>query len=122
MKFIYIFLLTSLSCLSQEISFSAKMNPGDYSTYFSKENIIIKENQQILLGFPSNGNKYTYIVQGDQPIDARLNSIYVTIDKIKIVKLQNNASKAYAIFKGFGLVPVYIDIEAALYFKEIIIQ
>lgn len=52
-------------------------------------------------------------------VDNRLNNILVEVSKIQVVKLNNDYCKAYVIFKGFGLIPVFIDIEAAIYLKEV---
>lgn len=107
---------------AQVATFSSEMKEGDYSEYVSKNKISIKSDNELLIGFPSNGNKFTYLTQGNDLVDARLNNIYIVIDKIKIIKMQNGFCKAYATFKGFGMIPIYIDIEAAIHFNEIITQ
>lgn len=119
MKYLLLFFV-GLS-FGQSINYSDKMNEGLYKEYISKDGISIKENQKIRIGYPSNGNKFTYITQGAEMVDNRLNSILVEVSKIEVIKLNNNYCKTYVFFKGFGLIPVAIDIEAAIYFKEVIL-
>lgn len=121
MRYIIILFFTFDCVFSQTADYSKNPDEGNYSEYISKEGFSIKQNEKIKIGFPSMGNKFVYLVQGNDLVDARLNNIEVVIDKIIIQKLQNGSLKSYATFKGFGI-PVYIDIEAAIYFKEIIIQ
>jgi hypothetical protein len=106
----------------QTINFSDSIKEGTYKEYVSKNGFIIKENQKIRIGYPTNGNKFTYITQGTEMVDCRLNNILVEVSKIEAIKLNNNYCKVYIFFKGFGLIPVAIDIEAALHFNEIITQ
>lgn len=118
----YLLLLICSISFAQNCQFSDNMKSGSYTQYISKNNTKIQVGQQIRIGFPSNGNYFTYINQGNEPVHSKLNNILVEISKIEVIKLQNGFCKAYVIFKGFGLLPVYIDIEAAIYFKEVIIQ
>lgn len=121
MKYIII-LFFSFNCIfSQTAEYSKTNEPGNYSEYISKDGFVLKTGEKIKIGFPSMGNKFVYLTQSNDLVDARLNNIEIIIDKIIIQKLQNGSLKIYATFKGFGI-PVYIDIEAAIYFKEIIIQ
>lgn len=118
----YLLLLFFGFSFGQSITNSDNMKEGTYKEYVSKNGIIIKENQKIKIGYPSNGNKFTYITQGNELADSKLNNTLVEVSKIEVIKLQNNFCKAYIYFKGFGLIPVIIDIEAALHFQEVIIN
>lgn len=118
----YILILFTSIIFSQNISYQNIKNEGEFKKYTSKDSLIISVGNVIKIGFPSSGNKFTYITQGNDLVDSKLNLIEVTITKIEVIKMQNGFLKAYAVFKGFGLIPVYIDIEAAIYFKEIIIE
>lgn len=118
----YLLLFVFGFSFGQSVTFSDNMKEGTYKEYVSKNGISIKENQKIRIGFPSNGNKFIYITQGNEVTDSKINNTLVEVSKIEVIKLQNNYCKAYIFFKGFGLIPVAIDIEAALHFNEVIIN
>jgi hypothetical protein len=116
----YLILLICSISFAQNCRYSDQIQPGTYTEYTSKNNTSIKTGDKIRIGFPSNGNYFTYITQGNESVHSKLNNILVEITKIEAVKLQNGYTKTYAYFKGFGSLPVQIDIEAAIHFKEIL--
>lgn len=118
----YLLLLICSISFAQNLKYSDNIVSGTYTEYTSSNNLKILVGQKLRIGFPTNGNYFTYITQGNESVHSKLNNILVEITKIEAVKLQNGYTKTYAYFKGFGALPVQIDIEAAIFFKEIIIQ
>lgn len=76
--------------------------------YVSKEGDTIHVGQAITLGLPTGNTGFRYITQGNEPVADWLAGETVNIHAFKTVR-----SKMYVLFKGFGLIPVYIDWEIA---------
>lgn len=116
----YLLLLICSISFAQTSKYSDNILPGAYTEYITSNNVNISVGNKIRIGFPSNGSYFVYITQGNESVHSKLNNILVEITKIEAIKLQNGYTKTYAYFKGFGALPVQIDIEAAIHFKEIL--
>lgn len=114
-----IFFQTNVFC--QKNDFNQNIEEGNLESYTSKSGHIFKAGDLLQIGLPY-ANTFVFITQGNIGVNSNLSNILVKLESVKAVKLQNGYIKYYAIFKGFGLVPVYIDIESAILSKEIIVN
>lgn len=94
---------------------------GNFKTYISKENIEFTVGQKIEIDLPYSGNIYNFITQGSQPAGTVITGAVVEITKLKAIGNKSIGYKMFAQFKGFGALPVDIDIENALKVGEIVI-
>jgi hypothetical protein len=92
---------------------------GSFKQYITKSNDTLKVGDKITFGLPTNGNQYIYITQGNVPAAAKINGDTVTIHKLKSIGNKTKGYKMYALIKGYGLLPVFVDIEAAIKTEEI---
>lgn len=77
-------------------------------TYVTKEGDTLTVGQPITLGIPTGAEGFRFLTQGNQPVANWLAGTEVTIHKFKKVR-----GKTYVLFKGYGLLPIYIDYEIA---------
>lgn len=104
------------------MSFSqTPIKSGNYKTYISKDSIIINKGSKLEIGLPYNGTEYAFITQGNVPAAAHIAGSTVTITKLKAIGSKDTGYKMYAIFKGFGMLPVYVNIDQALKTEEIVL-
>jgi hypothetical protein len=115
-------LFLSLNSFAQSAEFGKLDQEGEFSSYKTSSGITIKSGDKLKIGYAWNRSRFTYITQATEGMAASFSETIVEIQKIKVVKLSNGFLKALATFKGFGLVPVIIDIEPAIKTEEIIIQ
>jgi hypothetical protein len=113
MKYIF-FLLVFNIAFSQEAKFNVINKQGSFSSYLSSDNRQIKIGDTLQIKYPSNGNEFVYITQGNMRASTILVNRKIVVSNIKSIN-----EKIYILFKGFGLLPLYIDFEAALETKEI---
>lgn len=116
-----IILILSIKTFSQQNEFGQKIEEGNLEYYMSKSGHNFKPGDLLQIGLPFT-NTFVFITQGNVGVNSNLSNILVKIESIKAVKLSNGFIKIYALFKGFGVVPIYIDIESAIQTKEIIIN
>lgn len=112
------FLMTA-TIQAQTAVFDKITEGGSYESYQTESGQIIKVGDTIRIGYPQ-GREYMYILQGDLHAGTILTNRKVVIKKIKTGGNEKRGYKAYAIFGGYGLSPVQIDIEAAIATKEIL--
>ena len=120
MKFIAFFLLLSSLCFSQTAEFNKINSKGKFTEYISKDNKKIKVNDTIQIGLPSAANNFVYITQGNVGVLPFLANTKAVVKEIKSVGKKETGFKVYLLFKGYGLLPVYIDYESAFQTGEII--
>ena len=96
-----ILFLVSTFCFSQE--------------YISNEGDTLKIGQQLTLGIPTGADGFRFITQGNEPVANWLSNTEIEIFKFKKVR-----GKTYVLFKGYGLLPVYIDYETARQTGEVL--
>lgn len=95
---------------------------GKYETYITRDGKSITVGDEIEIGMPYATTQFVYITQGNEPIAARLAGNFVKITKLMSYGKDKTGYKMYALFKGYGLIAVFIDIEMALKTGEIIIE
>ena len=98
------------------------LTKGTFNSYESKTGVVFNVGDQIELGIPSSDFGFTFISQGGQRVSSSLAGNMVTILKLKTYGSKKRGYKMYAHFKGYGMVPVLIDLEMAQRTKEIIIE
>lgn len=120
MKIIAFFLLLSSLCFSQTAEFNKINSKGKFTEYISKDKKKIKINDTIQIGLPSAANNFVYITQGNVGVLPFLANTKAVVKEIKSVGKKEIGFKIYLLFKGYGLLPVYIDYETALVTGEVI--
>lgn len=118
MKKIILLLLISISGFSQKASYNKINSEGNFTEYQTKEGVILKIGDTLKIGYPRSTN-FTFITQGGENVAAFLSNAKVVVTKLKSIGNKNRGFKMYALFKGYGLVPVYIDYDSAFETGEI---
>ncbi len=114
MKSIIIALLFSIAAFSQTAQYDKVKSKGNFTEYISKSGASIKVKDTIQLGLPSAGNNFVFITQGNVGVVPSLAKSKVIITGIKSIGNEKRGYKTYLLFKGYGLLPVYIDYENAI--------
>lgn len=122
MKYIYIFFFCIGLTLNAQISKYPPAEKGEFEIYISRSEIEFKVGDTLEIGLPANGDKYLFITQGNQPAGTVLTGALITIEKLKSFGSKKKGYKMYAMFKGYGMIPVAIDIESAIRVDEILLQ
>lgn len=73
----------------------------------------------LTIGLPSTDFGFMFITQGNQKTTPALANTKVVVDKLKTFGNKKRGFKMYAQFKGYGMLPVMIDIETALQTGEL---
>lgn len=120
-KFYILFLLLGYTINAQIVNYPISKE-GNYESYISKDSILFKVGDKLTIGLPKNGDKYLFISQGGTPAGTVLTGNEVIISKLKVVGNKKRGYRMFAQFKGYGLIPVDIDIENALKVDEIEIE
>lgn len=115
---ISILLLFTFNAISQQSKYGS-LSKGNFSEYISKSGKTIHLGDTIQLGKPSGEFGFVFITQGNQRVSSSLAGKNAVITQLKSVGTQKSGFKMYAAFKGYGLIPVYIDYEMALETGEI---
>jgi hypothetical protein len=118
---ITLIILFSINAMSQTTSFPPT-EPGAFKSYTSKSGKKINIGDQIELGLPFAGINFVFINQNRIGVVANLSGSIVTIEEIEVTGDKKKGYKAFAKFKGYGSLPVYINIEPAINSKEIVID
>jgi hypothetical protein len=118
-KLAVLFILFSSVCFSQKAEYNKLKEENNYSEYFSKNKKLIKIGDTINIKYPRAGNTFTFITQGNSPTGSILSNTKIVITKIKSIGSNKRGYKIYFLFKGYGLIPVYIEYESALETGEI---
>lgn len=92
---------------------------GNYTEYFSKNKDLIKIGDSLQIGEASNFDKFVFITQGQSPMHADHQNKKVKINSIEVFGRKNSGYAVYFSFKGFGLLPVYVNYESAIESGEI---
>jgi len=114
MKLSLLLFLATLASYSQKAVYNKINNQQDFTEYQTKENRILKIGDTLTIGYPRNGNGFTFITQGGVMTSPILANSKVAIHKIKTIGNTKRGYKIYLTFKGYGFVPVYIDYESAI--------
>lgn len=92
---------------------------GNFKEYITRSNDTIRIGDTITFGIPANGQQYIFITQGNAPCSAHISGDIATISKLKSIGNKQRGYKMYAQVKGYGLIPVSIEIENAIRMEEI---
>lgn len=91
----------------------------NYKTYVNQAGKTINIGDTITINQPKTADAFTFITQGNQPAAAFISGDVVTISKLKSIGNKTRGYKMYAYVKGYGLLPVMIDLDQAINAKEI---
>jgi hypothetical protein len=119
MKNILLIFFISINCFCQKVEFNKITSEGNFNEYLSKDNKLIKIGDTLNIKFPRTGNTFTFITQGNEPCGVILSNTKNKITKIKVIGNETLGYKAYIIFKGYGLLPVFVEYESAFETGEI---
>ena len=123
MKFLtFLFLIFTSTIYSQEATYTTISKKGTFKKYTTKDNYTIKIGDTLLIGVPYQGDTFAFITQGNSPTISALSGTKAVVTKLKSWGNKRRGYKMFAQFKGWGLLPVNIDIEGAISAKEIIIK
>lgn len=118
-KLIIILLLAAASTTWGQTAKFGALKKGTFETYITRGGAAVSVNDTLALGLPSGNQAFKFITQGNAPVSAQLAGTTVIIDKLKTWGNKKRGFKMYASFKGWGLVPVLIDIEPAIIAGEL---
>lgn len=91
------------------------------TSYLTKSGTYLSKGATLTLGKPTGtDSNFVHITQGGIVVIGGLSGKEVKVDHIKVFKRAAFSGKAFVAFKGYGLVPCYIDYEAALESGEIL--
>lgn len=119
MKYLFLALFTTLFSFSQSSNYPPES--GTYETYTTKKGQTISVGDHIELGLPYAGTHFIFISQDNTYVRSRLAGDVVEITKLEAATNNKKSYKMQAYFKGYGVLPVIIDIENALKTEEIIL-
>lgn len=114
---LFILSFVTFSATSQEVDFK-NLKKGKFKTYITSNGLEISVGDTLTFGNATSDKGFQYLSQGGDPVHPTRSSAKAIISKIKVLK--NGISlQPWVYVKGFGLIPVAIDIEQALKSKEI---
>lgn len=118
-KILILLILASGFSNAQTTVYNKTKEEGNFKEYQTKSGIIIKIGDTLNIGYPRTGDFYTFISQGNTNAGTVIANSKVIITKIKSAGNKTRGFKTYLLFKGYGLLPVFIDYEAALETGEV---
>ncbi|MFB9054099.1 hypothetical protein ACFFVB_13505 [Formosa undariae] len=104
---------------SQTAEYGRLTEKSEYKIYLSRIGDTLKIGDTLIIGIPTSDLGFTYISQGGQRVSNTLTDKKVIVDKLKTYGTKKNGYKVYALFKGYGLIPVLIDYDTAVELGEI---
>jgi hypothetical protein len=113
--------LYSINCFSQDkiAQYGKITENGFYSAYISKTGDVINEGDTLVVGKPGGEFGFINILQGGQRVAPWLSGKKIKITQIKSYGTDKRGYTLLVQFKGYGLIPVYIDYDNALQSGEI---
>lgn len=115
------FLGVSLSINAQTAHYP-NMKDQNYKVYITKAGDTLKVGDRVEIGLPYGADRYTFIFQGGVNAGTVLTGKTVKITKLKATGNDDIGYTMFALFKGFGLLPVEINLENALRVEEVILM
>lgn len=115
-----IVLFAALAGMSQTAQFGKISGNAQYESYVPKTGDQVNVGDTLQLGKPSGEFGFIYITQGGERVKSALAGNKVKITQIKSYGTKKAGYKLWVQFKGYGLVPVFIDFDNALETSEII--
>ena len=118
---IFTFFISIFGLTAQKIGVYGDLPSGKqkYDMYITKMGDTIRTGQKVLIGLPSSDNGFNHITQGGQKAAVFLSDRVVTISQMRTYSDRRFEKRMYLQFKGYGLLPVDIDIELALKTGEV---
>jgi hypothetical protein len=113
-KLVFILFFITYNFYAQTANYSDIKFKANFKEYISKSGRSIKVNDTIQIGLPSAGNNFVFITQGNVGVMASLAKTKAIITNIKSIGTDKTGYKIYLLFKGYGLLPLYIDYENAI--------
>lgn len=104
---------------NERAEYNIQNKKGRYMEYLSSTGDLIKVGDSLEIGVAANFDKFVYITQDVYPMHADHTGKKVKIRSIEVIGNKNSGLSVYFTFKGFGLIPVYVNYEAALKAGEI---
>lgn|SRR5690606_8998611 len=120
-----LFLITSLHSFGQNlrrdkiVEYNKVTKLGFYESYVSKHGDTIHIGDTLQIGKASNYDKFVHIHQDKYNMHADHTGKKVVVQNIETYGRKKSGYGVYLKFKGFGLLPVYVNYEAALEAGEI---
>jgi hypothetical protein len=119
MKNLLFLLFISALCNAQTAVYNKIEKEGKFTEYQTKAGNIIKIGDTLNIGYPRAGNQYSFISQANIPAGTVIANTKVVVSTIKTVGNKKRGFKTYALFKEYGMYPVYVEYESALETGEI---
>lgn len=120
-KFTFIVLTLFVNFVhAQTASFGQLTEKGKYETYITSTGDTLNVGDTLKIGQPTAQTNFAYITQGSEYAASRLAGAVVEITELSSFGKKKQGFKMFAGFKGYGLLPVYVDYEAANKAGEII--
>lgn len=118
---IFISLISIFSSNAQKIGHYGDLPSGKnkFDMYITKMGDTITAGQKVLIGIPSSDNGFNHITQGGQKAAVFLADREVTISQLRTYSDRRFEKRMYLQFKGYGMLPVDIDVELAMKTGEI---
>lgn len=116
---ILVLLITFIS-YSQVAQYGKLAGNDSFSTYITKSGDTIRIGETLKIGKPSGEFGFVFITQGNERVVSALAGKDAVISNLKSFGSKKNGYKMFALFKGYGLVPVAIDFENAVDAGEVI--
>lgn len=101
-----------LLLLISTIAFPQK-SKTKFKEVITSEGDTLRIGQSIQLGMPTGTSAFRYISQGSLPVSRSLTKMKVQIHKLQMVHSENAESELIVSFKGYGMLPLRIEWEAA---------
>lgn len=119
-KITFLLFILSITVSSQTATYPVTKE-GKYKTYISRDSLVFNVGDKLEIDLPYNVDRYMFISQGQVPAGTAITGATVEIKKLISIGDDKKGYKMWAQFKGYGLLPVDIDIENALRVNEIIL-
>lgn len=119
---IVLFIAYSSSANAQRIKYGEEPQKNFNAKFYqTKSGVILKAGDTIKLGSPmdKSSGTFTYITQGGVRVLRALENNEVVIRKFRTFRQKAFRGKTFVEFGGYGLMPVFVDYEAALENGEI---
>lgn len=123
MKRIYligIVFVFSIVCNAQVAEYGKITGNGIYDSYITKSGDQIYVGDTLVLGKPSGTQRFMYLQQGGEYCAPWISDKKVAITQIRSYGNKNRGYTLFIQFKGFGLVPVFMQYDSALESGEVI--
>jgi len=118
MRTLFFLLLITTSLFSQTVEYGKPLKKGYYTIYQAKDGTTVKVGDVLHIN-PPNGDHYVFISQNGLHGGPVLANKDVVITKIRVYGLNKARPIVFMQFKGYGMIPLYIDYENAIEVGEV---